>query len=63
MHRTNFTVDSIYNLFGLAGGGSIDWTMGEADIKYSFGFELRDTGENGFLLPEDQVRTKLPENA
>ena len=53
-HGSVYLIDSIYNFFGVAGGGSIDWTMGDADIKYSFGMELRDTGEHGFLLPEDQ---------
>ena len=55
-HGSVYLIDSIYNFFGMAGGGSIDWTMGDADIKYSFGMELRDTGEHGFLLPEDQGR-------
>jgi len=25
-------------------------------IKYSFAAELRDTGDNGFILPPDQIR-------
>jgi hypothetical protein len=51
-----YRIDSLINLVGMSAGGSIDWTMGDSDIKYSFGFELRDTGEHGFLLPEDQGR-------
>lgn len=37
-----------------ASGGSIDWTY-DIGIKYSFAFELRDTGKYGFLLPADQI--------
>ena len=39
----------------IASGGSIDWTLGEAGIPYSFGMELRDTGRYGFILPADQI--------
>ena len=37
------------------GGSSIDWTMGELGIPYSYGMELRDTGAYGFLLPPEQI--------
>ena len=33
----------------------MDWTLGELGIPYSYAMELRDTGEFGFLLPEDQI--------
>ena len=39
----------------VASGGSLDWTLGELGIPYSYAMELRDTGEFGFLLPEDQI--------
>ena len=39
-----------------ASGSSADWTYGVAKIKYSFGLELRDTGEYGFLLPATQIQ-------
>ena len=39
----------------MASGGSIDWTYGEAGIKYSYTIELRDTGRHGFLLPPEQI--------
>uniref|UniRef100_A0A8B9ITS9 Carboxypeptidase A2 n=1 Tax=Amazona collaria TaxID=241587 RepID=A0A8B9ITS9_9PSIT len=35
-------------------GGSIDWSY-DYGIKYSFAFELRDTGRFGFLLPANQI--------
>uniref|UniRef100_A0A671LSP1 Carboxypeptidase A4 n=1 Tax=Sinocyclocheilus anshuiensis TaxID=1608454 RepID=A0A671LSP1_9TELE len=37
-----------------ASGGSIDWTY-NTGIRYSFAFELRDTGFYGFLLPANQI--------
>lgn len=37
-----------------ASGASVDWAY-QRGIKYSFAFELRDTGEYGFLLPADQI--------
>lgn len=37
-----------------ASGGSIDWSYNQG-IKYSFTFELRDTGRYGFLLPASQI--------
>ena len=37
-----------------ASGGTIDWTYNQG-IKYSYTFELRDTGRYGFLLPANQI--------
>ncbi len=37
-----------------ASGASVDWAY-QRGIKYSFAFELRDTGEYGFLLPANQI--------
>uniref|UniRef100_A0A3B3TVF4 Carboxypeptidase A4 n=1 Tax=Poecilia latipinna TaxID=48699 RepID=A0A3B3TVF4_9TELE len=37
-----------------ASGGSIDWSY-DVGIKYSFAFELRDTGWYGFILPANQI--------
>ncbi|NXM08301.1 CBPB2 Carboxypeptidase, partial [Tyrannus savana] len=39
----------------LAPGGSDDWAY-DLGIKYSFTFELRDTGTYGFLLPSQEIR-------
>ncbi|XP_077990836.1 carboxypeptidase B-like [Glandiceps talaboti] len=36
-------------------GSSLDWAYGVKNVKYSHVLELRDTGEYGFLLPEDQI--------
>lgn len=37
-----------------ASGGSIDWSY-NMGIKYSYAFELRDTGRYGFILPSNQI--------
>uniref|UniRef100_A0A8C7ZLW0 Carboxypeptidase A1 n=1 Tax=Oryzias sinensis TaxID=183150 RepID=A0A8C7ZLW0_9TELE len=37
-----------------ASGNTVDWTY-EQGIKYSYTFELRDTGFHGFLLPAKQI--------
>ncbi|PIO40895.1 hypothetical protein AB205_0082690, partial [Aquarana catesbeiana] len=39
----------------LAAGGSDDWAY-DAGVKYSYTFELRDTGRYGFALPESQIK-------
>ncbi|XP_042324841.1 carboxypeptidase A1-like [Sceloporus undulatus] len=44
------TIDTIYQ----ADGTTIDWTY-ENGAKYSYTFELRDTGRYGFVLPADQI--------
>eukprot|EP00095_Tigriopus_kingsejongensis_P005647 maker-scaffold695_size110128-snap-gene-0.19 protein:Tk05647 transcript:maker-scaffold695_size110128-snap-gene-0.19-mRNA-1 annotation:"unnamed protein product" len=55
VNNKQFSVDLIPNLVGVASGGTVDWTLGVAGIKYSYGTELRDTGLYGFLLPPDQI--------
>ncbi|XP_064309292.1 carboxypeptidase A2-like [Phalacrocorax carbo] len=54
LYGTTFTVGSICNTIYQASGGSIDWSY-DYGIKYSFAFELRDTGNYGFLLPANQI--------
>ncbi|KAJ6669403.1 hypothetical protein lerEdw1_008212 [Lerista edwardsae] len=41
-------------------GSSDDWAYSQG-IKYSFTFELRDTGKYGFLLPESQIKPTCKE--
>ena len=36
-------------------GNTIDWARGSAGIPYAYLFELRDTGEHGFLLPPEFI--------
>ncbi|XP_073669363.1 carboxypeptidase A1-like isoform X2 [Paramisgurnus dabryanus] len=53
-HGTVYQVGSIFSTIEQASGASIDWAYNRG-IKYSYAFELRDTGTYGFLLPADQI--------
>merc|ERR1719348_47444 len=50
-----YEVGCIPCMLYVASGGSLDWTLGEAGIPYSYGMELRDTGAYGFVLPPEQI--------
>ncbi|NWI88146.1 CBPA2 Carboxypeptidase, partial [Pitta sordida] len=54
LYGTTFQVGPICTTIYQASGGSIDWAY-DNGIKYSFAFELRDTGRYGFLLPASQI--------
>ncbi|KAF1386453.1 hypothetical protein PFLUV_G00095020 [Perca fluviatilis] len=54
LYGTKYKVGSICNIIYPASGGSIDWSY-NLGIKYSFAFELRDTGRYGFILPANQI--------
>uniref|UniRef100_A0A8C8SP77 Carboxypeptidase A2 n=1 Tax=Pelusios castaneus TaxID=367368 RepID=A0A8C8SP77_9SAUR len=54
LYGTKYTVGPICATIYQASGGSIDWSY-DYGIKYSFAFELRDTGRYGFLLPASQI--------
>ncbi|XP_003813529.2 carboxypeptidase A2 [Pan paniscus] len=54
LHGTKYKVGPICSVIYQASGGSIDWSY-DYGIKYSFAFELRDTGRYGFLLPARQI--------
>uniref|UniRef100_A0A8C5U0M4 Carboxypeptidase A1 n=1 Tax=Malurus cyaneus samueli TaxID=2593467 RepID=A0A8C5U0M4_9PASS len=54
LYGTKYTYGSIITTIYRASGGTIDWTYNQG-IKYSFTFELRDTGRYGFLLPAKQI--------
>lgn len=54
LYGTSYKVGSICKIIYQASGGSIDWSY-NLGIKYSFAFELRDTGRYGFLLPANQI--------
>ncbi|XP_013884801.1 carboxypeptidase A4 isoform X2 [Austrofundulus limnaeus] len=54
LYGTQYKVGSICNIIYQASGGSIDWSY-DMGIKYSFAFELRDTGRYGFILPAAQI--------
>ncbi|XP_041853831.1 carboxypeptidase A2-like [Melanotaenia boesemani] len=54
LYGTRYKVGSICKIIYQASGGSIDWSY-NMGIKYSFAFELRDTGLYGFILPANQI--------
>ncbi|KAK2842704.1 hypothetical protein Q5P01_012904 [Channa striata] len=51
---TKYRFGSIIQTIYRASGGSIDWAYNQG-IKYSYTFELRDTGGFGFILPANQI--------
>ncbi|KAG2176546.1 hypothetical protein INT44_007209, partial [Umbelopsis vinacea] len=55
VHGTSFAAGPVCKIIYQASGGSLDWTYAVANVKYSFAAELRDVGQYGFLLPENQI--------
>ncbi|KFO29348.1 carboxypeptidase A1 [Fukomys damarensis] len=54
LYGTKFEYGSIIKTIYQASGSTVDWTYSQG-IKYSYTFELRDTGRYGFLLPASQI--------
>ncbi|XP_041531322.1 carboxypeptidase A1 [Microtus oregoni] len=54
LYGTKYKYGSVIDTIYQASGNTIDWTYNQG-IKYSFTFELRDTGLRGFLLPASQI--------
>jgi carboxypeptidase A1 len=54
VHGQFYTAGSIASTLYIASGGMTDWVFG-ARGALSFSYELRDTGQYGFLLPPDQI--------
>ncbi|CAH6778404.1 carboxypeptidase A1 [Phodopus roborovskii] len=54
LYGTKYTYGSIIDTIYQASGSTVDWTYSQG-IKYSYTFELRDTGRRGFLLPASQI--------
>ncbi|NWV82880.1 CBPA1 Carboxypeptidase, partial [Dasyornis broadbenti] len=54
LYGTEYEYGSIITTIYRASGATVDWTYNQG-IKYSFTFELRDTGRYGFLLPAKQI--------
>lgn len=54
LYGTRYRFGSIIKTIYQASGGSIDWAYNQG-IKYSYTFELRDTGRYGFILPANQI--------
>ncbi|XP_069829981.1 carboxypeptidase B-like [Dendropsophus ebraccatus] len=60
LYKTKYTYGPGGTTIYLAAGGSDDWAY-DAGVKYSFTFELRDTGRYGFALPESQIKPTCEE--
>jgi len=56
-----YTNQAIWQLY-LSAGSSADWWTAVGKIPLSYGFEARDTGQYGFLLPADQIKPSGEEN-
>ncbi|XP_037369061.1 carboxypeptidase A5 [Talpa occidentalis] len=54
VHGIEYVYGSISTTLYVASGITVDWAY-DHGIKYSFSFELRDTGQYGFLLPASQI--------
>lgn len=52
---TDYDYGPICSTIYLASGSSVDYGYDVAGIRYSFAVELRDEGEFGFLLPQEQI--------
>ncbi|ELT88927.1 hypothetical protein CAPTEDRAFT_215633 [Capitella teleta] len=62
VHGMEYTCDTLINLVGPNSGSSADYTYTALKIKYSFGAELRDKGQFGFVLPDNQIIPTGEEN-
>ncbi|XP_067292183.1 carboxypeptidase A1-like [Pseudorasbora parva] len=54
LYNTAYTFGSMITTIYQADGVTTDWTYDQG-IKYSYTFELRDTGRYGFILPANQI--------
>ncbi|XP_063241102.1 zinc carboxypeptidase-like isoform X2 [Bacillus rossius redtenbacheri] len=54
-YGTEYEVGSIVDIEYVAPGSSVDWARGTADVPFAFAYELRDSGQYGFLLPAVQI--------
>ncbi|XP_065669272.1 carboxypeptidase B isoform X2 [Hydra vulgaris] len=54
-HGTVFKVGPSSVIIYPTSGASDDWAYGALGLKYSYGLELRDKGQYGFILPASQI--------
>jgi carboxypeptidase A1 len=55
VNGVEYQAGSVANIIYIASGGSLDWTYGASNVKYSYAIELRDTGQYGFVLPASEI--------
>ncbi|XP_062384418.1 carboxypeptidase O-like [Sardina pilchardus] len=60
VHGMNYVVGSVTDTIYSSGGLAMDWAY-FIGIPYVFTFELRDEGQFGFELPEDQIQPTCEE--
>ncbi len=60
VYGLEYVIGPIYTTIYPASGGMTDWVFA-AKGALSFSYELRDTGQYGFLLPPDQIRPNAEE--
>ncbi|CAG5004961.1 unnamed protein product [Parnassius apollo] len=58
-YETSYVTGNIAEAIYLATGGSVDWVKEHLNVPLVYCYELRDDGNYGFLLPEEQI---LPNN-
>lgn len=56
VNGVSFQTGPICNTIYQVSGGSVDYAQDISKAQWSFTFELRDTGRNGFVLPANQIR-------
>lgn len=54
VHGKEYTPGPIYSTIYPVSGGSVDWVYGDQG-RNAFTYELRDTGNFGFVLPKEQI--------
>lgn len=59
-YGTNYIYGPIASTIYPTSGSSLDWAY-DLGIKHTFGFELRDRGRFGFLLPESRIKSTCKE--
>lgn len=55
VYGTNYTYGPTCQTIYATNGGSLDYAYDVAGAKWSLSFELRDTGDYGFILPPEQI--------
>lgn len=65
VHDVRYVTGSVYTTIYPAAGASVDWVYGDnipARKILAVTFELRDKGQTGFVLPENQILPTCEEN-
>jgi len=61
--KTKYKLGGSGALLGFASGATDDWAFGKLGATAAYTIELRDKGNHGFLLPEDQIGDAVREAA